>query len=126
MKRFNHAQTSLCRDKISCRKVKLGLSWCREERLNFTSINKFMIAIFVCKCLESADFNNWFIHRQSGYITRDLVQQSLFVPQIRNVHSEQCVDYRGPIIWNTAPCAMYKNLTIFLSLDLNTLSLVSY
>ena len=76
--------------------------------LNFKSINKYMVAIFVYKCLESADFNNWFIHRQSGYITRDLVQQSLFVPQIRNVHTEQCIDYRGPIIWNSVPFTMYE------------------
>ena len=67
-----------------------------------------MVAILVFNCLESADFNNLFIHRQSGHITCDLGQKILFVPQIRIAHSEQCTDYRGPIIWSLVPFTMYE------------------
>ena len=64
------------------------------------NINIYMTALFVYKCLHSLDFMHWFRERSSNYPTRLDSTMPLTVPRISNKHSEQCISYRGPMIWN--------------------------
>lgn len=72
--------------------------------LKLESINKYMSAIFVYKCLTDVHFSSWFTYREFSYDTRASVYRPLLnVPRISHVHSEQMISYRGPKLWNEIP-----------------------
>ena len=72
--------------------------------LKMESINKYMCAIFMYKCLNDVYFSSWFNYREFSYRTRASVNRHLLqVPHISNVHSEQMITYRGPDLWNAIP-----------------------
>ena len=71
--------------------------------LKMPSINEYFVAILVYKSLNDEEFGSWFTRRESNFATRwDATCPSL-IPVIRNKHSEQCIIYRGPIIYNAVP-----------------------
>ena len=72
----------------------------RLELLNMNEINKYMIGIFVFKSLQGSVERNIFRRVENIRTTRSMANDLLFVPQITNVHSEQSINYRGPIVWN--------------------------
>ena len=51
------------------------------------------------KCVKDGR-NAWFEEIENTIATRSAVQNLIFIPQIRFKHSEQCISYRGPKIWN--------------------------
>ena len=67
------------------------------------NINIYMTAFFVYKCLQILDFSDWFTQLSSIYHIRFNQTTPILVPRIWNKHSEQCVIYRGPKIWNELP-----------------------
>ena len=72
--------------------------------LKLESINKYMSAIFMHKCLNDVHFSSWFTHRDFSYHTRASANRHLLnVPQISNVRSEKMISYRGPKLWNEIP-----------------------
>ena len=71
--------------------------------LTLDNINKYMVGIFVYKCLQDLDFSLWFSQENPSYFTRFMSTNPLSVPRIRNVHTEQCILYRGAVIWNHIP-----------------------
>ena len=75
----------------------------RLSLLSLNNINKYMVAIFVYKCINGSEFSELFERRMSARSTRSSDRNLLFIPRIYNVHSEQSIDYRGPFIWNQIP-----------------------
>ena len=71
--------------------------------LTLDDINIYITALFVYKCLHSIEFRDWFRERSHSYPTRFDETLPLTVPRIANKHSEQCISYRGPVIWNELP-----------------------
>ena len=59
-----------------------------------------MVGLFVYKCINDVDFGAWFMRRLSVYPTRLDESMPLCVPRITNKHSEQCIAYRGAVVWN--------------------------
>ena len=72
----------------------------RYALLNMTQINMYMTAIFVFKSIQGPDERNIFRRVENIRTTRSVANDLLHVPQIRNVHSEQSITYRGPNVWN--------------------------
>ena len=75
----------------------------RLSLLSLSNINRYMVAIFVYKCINSREFSELFNYRVIERNTRSSDRNLLFIPRIYNVHSEQSIDYRGPYIWNQIP-----------------------
>ena len=40
-------------------------------------------------------------------MTRSVSAVGIYVPHFENVHSEHCIYYRGPIIWNSLPSSIH-------------------
>ena len=59
-----------------------------------------MTAIFVFKSVQGSNERNIFRRVENIRTTRSVANDLLHVPQIRNVHSEQWISYRGPNVWN--------------------------
>ena len=71
----------------------------RYALLNMNQINMYMTAIFVFKSIQGSDERNIFRRVENIRTTRSVANDLLHVPQIRNVHSEQSITYRGPNVW---------------------------
>ena len=62
-----------------------------------------MIEIIMCICVPERIQNAWFRRRVSYCFTRNISFMTLDVPLIRNVLSEPCIVYKGPLVWNSIP-----------------------
>ena len=86
--------------------------------LNIHDINKYMVSLFVFKCLHNEDFSFWFPYQnQIEHQTRSVMRDLLEVPRIYNVHSEQLILYRGPSIWNSI-CLDTRRIIVYNTLKL--------
>ena len=63
----------------------------------------YMKVLTAYRCLLRLDFTGWLMQRSSIYHTRFHQTAPLLVPKMSNRHSEQCISYRGPKIWNELP-----------------------
>ena len=68
--------------------------------LTLDNIKKYMVEIFVHKCLQNLDFLLWFTQENPNYFALLMSNNPLSVPRIRNVHTEHCI---LAIIWNRIP-----------------------
>ena len=59
-----------------------------------------MTALFAYKCLRGLDFMHWFRERSTNYPIRLDTTIPSTVPRISIKHSLECINYRGPMIWN--------------------------
>ena len=71
----------------------------RFSLLSLPEINVYMVGIFMYKCVKDGR-NDWFEEAELLVSTRSASQNLIVIPRISNKHSEQCISYRGPKIWN--------------------------
>ena len=91
--------------------------------LTLEGINEYIVAIFVYKCLNSVEFNHWYRYRETEYLTRGSSLALLEVPIISNLHSEQCIKYRGARVWNQIPLQVRSKTYNSFKIELKSLIL---
>jgi len=78
-----------------------GVLYRQQSLLPLPNINVYMVGVFVYKCVHDENFVSWFGQRVCIRITRSTEEHHVAVPQVRTEHSQQCMSYRGPTVWNS-------------------------
>ena len=76
----------------------------RLELLKFMKVPIYMCMLMLFKLRLFHSHNEWFTpYASTGFLTRLAVQNTLSVPFVRTEHSRQCINYSGPVHWNSLP-----------------------